>query len=312
MWLKRYLDFGSGRPLWALLADTLLATNTPSSEKNTPRSIRINYYLQSWKTGTTSQSNQPPDILRMLKIGRKYGLRIEGIAFERDILREMPIWYHSQADSKIRRLTGSRASKCLLIKHNLTTVGEAEDLAAILVTVEGRPNPHENNNHCRCSDCTNLREKMGCNHPNLCMLRAQDLLDTLPTKWDPHAEQPGDNEPSLTSLPSQKDEEIFDYRLSTSGNLSDIFRIFTDPSHKPVNEVPIRLFKVRNQIQQVTVATDGSCIDNGQTTAIAGAGVFFAANDPRNQSVRVPKSLGDTTLTQSNQTAELLAVKLTS
>ncbi|THU86863.1 hypothetical protein K435DRAFT_682856 [Dendrothele bispora CBS 962.96] len=313
MWLKRYLDLSAERPLWAHLADTILATNTPSSEKNIPSTIRINCYLQSWKTTMTTRSNQPPDLLRMIKVGQKYGLRMEGISFERAILREMPIWHHAQADSKIRRLTGSKASKCLQNKHNLTTVGGAEDLAAALITIEGRLNTHTSNDSCKCGGCTELRQNTGCEHPHTCMLLAQELLDTLPEKWDPRAEQPEDQEYNLDNLQKEKDEEIFNYHLTTAGNISDIFRVFTDLDHKPTNKAPTRLVKITNPRELSIVATDGSCVDNGQDTAIAGAGVFFGINDPRNQSIRVPtKTPEGILLTQSNQTAELLAAKITS
>ncbi|THU77988.1 hypothetical protein K435DRAFT_597321, partial [Dendrothele bispora CBS 962.96] len=315
MWLKRYLDFSTERPLWALLADTILATNVPSSERNIPVEIRINTYLQSWKTAMTIRSNQPPDLLRMIKVGQKYGLRIEGISFERNILREMPIWYHTQAAPKIRRLTNSRASKCLQNKHILTKVGEAEDLAAVLpvAIIEGRlVNEHTNNDHCECRDCIELRQSINCEHPHTCMLRAQELLDTLPEKWDPRAEQPEDHEYDLNNLQKERDEENFNYHLSTTGNISDIFRIFTDPDHKPINKVPTRKVVIANPRELSVVATDGSCIDNGQDTAIAGAGVFFGINDPKNQSIKIPKISGDTALTQSNQNAELLATKVAS
>ncbi|KAF8061862.1 ribonuclease H-like domain-containing protein [Lyophyllum atratum] len=52
------------------------------------------------------------------------------------------------------------------------------------------------------------------------------------------------------------------------------------------------------------VATDGSCLKNGEEDARAGAGVFYEANHLRNRSVKVPPSF-----IQSNQSAELLALK---
>jgi ribonuclease HI len=53
------------------------------------------------------------------------------------------------------------------------------------------------------------------------------------------------------------------------------------------------------------VATDGSCINNGHDKAVAGAGIFFRQNDPRNTSIRLPEPI-----TQSNQTAEMIAAKV--
>ncbi|THU76664.1 hypothetical protein K435DRAFT_587658, partial [Dendrothele bispora CBS 962.96] len=190
MWLKRYLAFGPNRPLLAFLADALLANNTTASESNVPMDIQTNCYLQSWTTSTSTRSSQPTDLLKMIKTGQKYGARIEGLAFDRNILRDMPIWHHISADPKIRRLTNSSASNCLRFKHNLQTVGEAEDLAAPLMRVNGVQSQHRFNGHCECRDCTEIRELTDCEHPHHCMLRAEELLDTLPPKWDPRAEKP--------------------------------------------------------------------------------------------------------------------------
>ncbi|KAG6894619.1 hypothetical protein C0992_005383, partial [Termitomyces sp. T32_za158] len=52
------------------------------------------------------------------------------------------------------------------------------------------------------------------------------------------------------------------------------------------------------------LATDGSCTNNGDDDAKAGAGVFYETNSRLNMSVRVPSHL-----TQSNQSGELLALK---
>ncbi|THU98758.1 hypothetical protein K435DRAFT_617370, partial [Dendrothele bispora CBS 962.96] len=301
MWLKRYLAFGPNRPLWAFLADALLANNTPASENSVPMDIRTNCYLQSWTTSTSPCSSQPTDLLKMIKTGQKYGVRIEGLAFDRNILRDMPIWHHIFADPRIRRLTNSSASNCLRLKHNLQTVGEAEDLAAPLIRVNGIQLQHRFNGQCECRDCIEIQELTECEHPHHCMLRAQELLDTLPPKWDPRAEQPADYEGNFTNFSVSQEENIFDYRLTTAGDLSDLFRVFTDKDHTPANET----FVCNGEL--ITVATDGSCINNGQDTAIAGAGIYFAKDDPRNKSLKLPQMAGGTKLTQSNQAAELLA-----
>ncbi|KAJ7846739.1 ribonuclease H-like domain-containing protein [Mycena olivaceomarginata] len=52
------------------------------------------------------------------------------------------------------------------------------------------------------------------------------------------------------------------------------------------------------------VATDGSCFNNGQDDAAAGAGVFYKEGDDRNEAIRLPE-----VLEQSNQTAEIVAMK---
>ncbi|KAF5352050.1 hypothetical protein D9758_009406 [Tetrapyrgos nigripes] len=308
MWLKRYLSFGPDRPLWAVIADSLLATNTPRAEDNIPQRIKQNCFLQSWSTSSSPRSAQVPELRRMINVGQKYGIRIEGLAFARDILREMPIWHHIQADPRIKRLTNSQASKCLMEKHRLTTVGQAEDLAAPLVTTTERRSLHRRNDRCVCRDCQEVRQRHNCTHPHQCMLRAEELLNTLPQKWDPRREQPEDYEigPDDHEGPRERNVETFDYRISTTGNLSDIFRIFTDETVPPSDEVLIRKVNAAEGPDTI-IATDGSCMNNGQEDATAGAGVFYGRNDARNKSIRLPRRIENRNIIQSNQTAELVA-----
>ncbi|THU93739.1 hypothetical protein K435DRAFT_669691, partial [Dendrothele bispora CBS 962.96] len=172
--------------------------------------------------------------------------------------------------------------KCLRSKHKLQTVGEAEGLAAPLIEMNGKQSSHRPNNQCNCRDCTEIREVTNCEHPHFCMVRSQELLDTLPPKWDPHVEQPEDYEGNFDNIP-----RLRGYRLTTTGGLSEFFQVFTDRNHTPSNDTYIRRIKMNNNINLSTVATDGSCINNGQDTASTGAGIYFAENDPRNRSLKL-------------------------
>ncbi|KJA14736.1 hypothetical protein HYPSUDRAFT_150029, partial [Hypholoma sublateritium FD-334 SS-4] len=51
------------------------------------------------------------------------------------------------------------------------------------------------------------------------------------------------------------------------------------------------------------VYTDGSCTDNGNLDARAGAGIWYGRDNPRNKAVRLPESMH-----QSNNTGELVAI----
>ena len=63
----------------------------------------------------------------------------------------------------------------------------------------------------------------------------------------------------------------------------------------------ILLLKNKISKEDITVFTDGSCINNGYKNACAGIGIFFGIDDDRNISKRI---MGK----QSNNTAELLAI----
>ncbi|KAF5367996.1 hypothetical protein D9758_004406 [Tetrapyrgos nigripes] len=119
-------------------------------------------------------------------------------------------------------------------------------------------------------------------------------------------EQPEDYEKGPDDNVREEDTEVFDYRISITGNLSDFFRIFTDEVDTS-DEVLIHKVNHGNEEMEITVATDGSCTSNGQEDAKAGAGVFYGHRDPANQSIRLPKQVGNVRIIQSNQAAELVA-----
>ncbi|KAJ3873072.1 hypothetical protein F5051DRAFT_338259, partial [Lentinula edodes] len=88
-WLQSYLDFSENRATWAYVADALIAHHIPKSEMNIENRDKINIFLQSWRT---DKSKLPTDLQNLLTIAEKYGVRMEGLAFSQDIIRQMPIW----------------------------------------------------------------------------------------------------------------------------------------------------------------------------------------------------------------------------
>ncbi|KAF5367236.1 hypothetical protein D9615_010673 [Tricholomella constricta] len=301
MWLKKYLDFSETRPMWALIAGALFAKNTPRSEANIDKRVRINAFLQSWKTSTTEKSGACPDLRRLLKTAKTYGLKTEGIAFTNCIVRLRPIWYHNDADQKIRRLNHGPISECLKGKHKIRTVGDAENLADILLRQDYRTN-----NQCICQGCDISRVSQNCTHPHDCAMKAEALLSTLPEKWHPR-KAPDPPPPEQEDLerppnPNTNDDWLtFNDHIITDGDLTDIFRIFTQG--QTVGSLPRTTPQSDNgPILQAT--TDGSCFNNGSDNATAGAGVFYAEGDERNIKMKVPQNFAP-----SNQTAELLALK---
>jgi hypothetical protein len=173
MWLKRYLDLSPNRGMWALFADAIYAIKTPKSEKTVDREVRTNVFLQSWKTSTGHQTEILKDLRDILQVSEKYGARPEGLAFSRDILREMPIWYHREGDKKLRKLNHSKASDCLRDKHKIRTVGHAMDTAA-----HGEEHTHRKRSNCACATCKKTRRETGCTNLNTCFKRAKELMDT--------------------------------------------------------------------------------------------------------------------------------------
>lgn len=85
---------------------------------------------------------------------------------------------------------------------------------------------------------------------------------------------------------------------SVSSHLPSAFDILMKPKIRkgPAEEVQNSTFDV-----DYYVYTDGSCSNNGQSSAMAGIGIYFGENDPRNVSQRVVGR-------QTNNTAEVGAI----
>ena len=91
--------------------------------------------------------------------------------------------------------------------------------------------------------------------------------------------------------------------MTCKESLAECFRIFTDPT-KLSNQLT-RRYKHHGpapRCREITVYTDGACLNNGKLNAKCGSGVWFDQDSPRNLAIRVP---GDS---QSNQVGELAAV----
>ncbi|KAG5724011.1 hypothetical protein E4T56_gene11220 [Termitomyces sp. T112] len=67
-----------------------------------------------------------------LQTRREYGVRPDGVAIAREIQRELPIWYHSAAGPKLRRMVRGRVAECQKSKHRISKVGDAEALASVI------------------------------------------------------------------------------------------------------------------------------------------------------------------------------------
>ncbi len=297
MWLRSYLTFGEDRPTWAYLADDLFANHVPKDCRPRAVELRISPFLQRWKPRVRGL---PAELTSMMKVAKKYGLRLEGIALSNEILTAMPMWDHVYADrTRLGRLTvPSKLLTCLQRAHNARTVGDFVEIARTL----SKP-LHKAKATCKCSGCAKMRADHGCRNPHLCGARANDMIGTLPAKWNPSAGQPEDYEgPVMVRAQKEQQEDgnvLFDRRVTTHGDIGHAFRIFTDK--EPVVNGPVDL-RIDEDGTSVVLATDGSCLHNGERRAQAGAGVYAEHDHGLNRSIRLPDDLE-----QSNQTGEIAA-----
>ncbi len=300
MWLKAYLCMGQERPLWAFLADDILANHVPKNCRPSTRALRVNPFFQKW---SPKLRGLPEELKGMLKVAKKYGVRLEGLAFSRDILKQMPLWDHEKADSrKLGRLTmPSKLRSCLIDRHEVRTVG---DFVALAMALESPM--HRRKASCKCAKCNHLRVTVGCENPFACASRARDMLDTLPHKWNPLKSQPEDCEVRQRGTPEERENDeimvTFDRNVTTYGDLGQAVRIFTEA--EPVSNEQISM-ELEEDGRRVIVATDGSSIRNGERDAQAGAGIYVEECQRLNQSCRLPEEIE-----QTNQTGEMAALLL--
>jgi ribonuclease HI len=307
MWLKTYLNISASRPAWASVTDLLIDIAAPPP---TIQKARINPFLQSWRPATrgTRANQMGSDAIRMLRIAKKYNTNLAPLRLSAHLHAQLPAWYHLAANQK--PMTNATA-RCLLYTHDVTRVAD-------LVRVSERnrnPNrepeaPHLQIRFCYCRDCSRDRE-LGCQNPHACAVEAQSRIDLIVPKLNPFS--PGYDHGDLTltdrrkqwnvSAKAQNADVLFDPSITCKTDISDCFRIFTDPtriSNLPARRGPPR--ETRLRLQEITVYTDGACFRNGKANARSGGGVWFGPNDDRNSAIRVPGPQ------QSNQAGEIVAI----
>ncbi|KAL7277489.1 hypothetical protein ACG7TL_008410 [Trametes sanguinea] len=295
MWLKSYLAIGMNRQPWAYVMDDLMAMAVAKDASLKDRDLRMNCFLQGW---SPKASALPKPVKEMMAAAKKYGVRQEGIAFSMSIIKSMPMWGHKHARAKeLNKLSvNSSVTRCLKKKHGITTVGDAANLAE-KAEREGR----EHRARCSCAACEHEITVTRCAHPGKCFARIKMILSTLPPKWNPRGERPEEAEDLNMNLAEEEDGEVaFDRRVTVKGLVADTFRVFTS-RESPSEDLPSVNRPCRGE--RVELATDGSCVNNGQTDARAGAGIFVAPNSNRNKALRLPADL-----VQTNQTGEIAAV----
>ena len=304
IWLKAYLNFSPTRPKWAIVVDMIIDEIAPPA---TNRIARVNAFLQSWTIPTRGQraNHLNGDIIRMVKVGTKHKLDLTAIRISPQLRAQLPAWYHrDSAPCPIR----SNASKCLLERHSIKKV---TDLLQVSARIH---NPRPNQDHrpiqnCTCIECIEdrLRE---CRNPHGCAQEALTRIQRIAPKLNPlRDDRHGDL--SLTARRKTRNETakrtqgaiIFDPSITCKNDLSECFRIFTNPER--ATNIPAERLQPRGPNlthQEIAIYTDGACFNNGKENAKCGSGIWISPNHEWNKAIRVPGEA------QSNQIGEISAV----
>ena len=306
-WLRAYLGFGPDRPDWAKITDLILDTTAPP---NTIEKARGNPFLQSWNVPTKGRrtKNLNNDTKRMIRVARKYNTNLAAIRLTPRLRAQLPAWYHIANKPRPIR---SAASKCLLERHNVTTVADLVQVSA-RIRRAATDSLHETTPRCVCHECIEDRIN-GCRDPHTCAEEARTRIQQIFPKFNPLL--PGDRHDTLSLTRRRKErnerarendgEITFDPSITSKEDLAECFRIYTDP--KKITNIPAKRLQAHGVVlndQHTTIYTDGACYNNGKENARCGSGVWLSPDNPQNQALRVP---GDD---QSNQAGEIVAIIL--
>jgi ribonuclease HI/exonuclease III len=297
MWVRQYLNMGPNRPKWAYMIDEIFRTERPKRAKETYEMIESwNPLTQLWRPKAKS-AYIPKRVQNAMRLARKHQVELEALEPDNETKREMPVWLHRKANKDAARIYASDGAKCLKKKH------KTHYMRQIVELLEDIPEEHRKTNFCTCSACRQA-SNLGCTHPDKCFETAKRLNDTLAPKWRPTTDQTQERE--LSEAPVTIGENLSDGAVVNTNreatDLKDSIRIFTNREDLlDATALQITTDETQTMCEQ-TVYTDGSCTGNGTDEAIAGSGVWYSPNDPRNMAIRVPGKK------QSNQVGELFAI----
>jgi hypothetical protein len=281
MWLKSYLSFSSDRPLWALVADAIMAKLTPQKESKTDIALKDNVFLQSWKT--LSNGKTPKTIRRLIQIAKKYNVRLEGHSFATNISRNMPIWLHIKLDSRtIKYQSRTKAGKCLWKNHKIKKVGELVDLAATLQKEDHAPDPN-----CLCEACTNAGDTLQCENPHECYKKAEELLGLLPTKWNPIKTRERNRQTNNNNHASLQDDQLrldFKPNFEIQGDMKEAFRIFTTENNSENLPQTAGIDSEIGETVKVYILAELHIRESITKLLVA---IYYSQGDPRNTALRV-------------------------
>jgi hypothetical protein len=166
MWLKMYLNFTNSCQPWAIVMDHIILATAPTHYID---AVRDNPFLQVWnaplKGNRAKHLNN--DMVRMIKVARKYNANLSALRFTPQILDQLPMWYHLSAESQSLNKAPAR---CLLQKHQVSKVAD------LVITSAHIRKPHQHPTHhpdpeCECQICMKDRTNR-CMNPYECATEA--------------------------------------------------------------------------------------------------------------------------------------------
>lgn len=295
--LQAWCRTGTERPIWAWIADDIIARNVEQYTYIQDDESIVHLGLQNLKPKMESRIAPIPHMIKqMLKAKEQYNVVFNPPALTENAKTDLPVWYHiadlkiASAASTARRARASQTMqntrnmnwnnladmRCLRQTHLLSTIGDTLALASRMPTEN-----HRSRRDCKCNTCSEMR-RSGCTNPHKCMITAQTIIDALPPKFRPTGEEENTQEQDDQAAVDHQDALLFDKNIAVN-KTNDGFRVLED-NNEPENQDPDQAIvqQPAENGAQITVYTDGSCENNGDKNAKAGAGIWYGNNDIRN------------------------------
>ncbi|KAF8836027.1 hypothetical protein BDN67DRAFT_862306, partial [Paxillus ammoniavirescens] len=231
----------------------------------------------------------------ILKVARKYNLRLDAYTASDEVKRALPMWFHVGASPELNGLNNHVYVKCLRANHHITSVGQLLDF------IDDIPPEHHQCASCSCQKCRDDRQLRGCSKPMECQKLAQKLLNSITPKWNPRhltkhelkgltPAQIAENEKALC----EKQEVIFNPNMSLQYPPENGLLIFGEHTH-PLGEPAMQSVilqarrALRPQKAEIFLASEHRVDEDGEV--VSGGGSWFGLNDTRNLSMQIPENL---------------------
>ncbi|KAH6909932.1 hypothetical protein BKA70DRAFT_1045014, partial [Coprinopsis sp. MPI-PUGE-AT-0042] len=178
MRLKQYLRPDGLRPIWAYLADLILAECAAKKYKGVGTQALRNQFIQNWNSNLKN-SAMPDSLKRMIRAARKHQVQFAPEILNKELRLNVDIWFHPEIEGRTPAYK-DRWSRCQKETHAIQTVNDMRNHAQKNEYHEHTPNDE----NCGCPHCFQDRAD-GCEMPNECRQSALQKLSKLKIEWRP-------------------------------------------------------------------------------------------------------------------------------
>ncbi|TEB36086.1 hypothetical protein FA13DRAFT_1623548, partial [Coprinellus micaceus] len=178
-------------PIWAYMANDLIAKDIPKTSGIWDCATIRNIFLQTWRTHKQgARSKLPLSIRNMINTGLEMGVTFCPPIVTKTLRAGQPLWFNEHQDPNNTTKTpdtGARA-ECLQRIHRVYMMGD------LTIFIHNHPyhqhepktlaqHQTEGSETCECTLCE-LYTARGCADPEGCRHRAAKIMNTLLPKWN--------------------------------------------------------------------------------------------------------------------------------